>query len=244
MAQSQALVDALKRALKARGRTYADVAAALGLSTASVKRLFASQTLSLKRIDAICALVGLEFTDLLREVESERRPLRHLSEVQEQAIAGDLPLLLVTVAVLNGLGLADMLARFRLTQHQCVRKLAWLDREGLIDLLPKNRVLLKVAPNFSWRPDGPIQRFFQTRLAGEYFSARFAAEGERLVVLNGLLSEPTRARFQRRLERLAQEFDELNREDAALPIAEKRGYTVVLAQRPWVFGLFAELLRE
>jgi transcriptional regulator with XRE-family HTH domain len=40
MSQASQLIAALKRVLKARGLTYADVAAHLGLSEASVKRQF------------------------------------------------------------------------------------------------------------------------------------------------------------------------------------------------------------
>lgn len=244
MAQTAAVIDALKKALKSHGLTYRDVARALGLSTPSVKRLFATQALSLQRVDAICALMNMEMTDLLEQIAGTARLLQELDEAQEREIAGDMPLLLVTVAVLNRLTLDDILARFRLDEHLCLRKLVWLDRQGLIELLPKNRIRLRVASNFAWRADGPIQRFFQAKLAAEYFSARFTAADERLLVLNGLLSPATQQQFQRKLERLTFEFDELNRADATLPTEQRSGYTVVLALRPWVFGFFADYLRD
>ena len=52
MAERLAIVRELKRALKERGLTYADVAAALRLSLPTVKRLFASGDFSLARVDA------------------------------------------------------------------------------------------------------------------------------------------------------------------------------------------------
>lgn len=243
MAQTSVIVDTLKKALRAHGKTYADVAATLGLSTPSVKRLFSEESLSLKRVDAICAMLDMEITDLLQQIAEEGWQLRQLSEAQERAIAGDIPLLLVTVAVLNRLAVEDILARFAIDEHECIRKLAWLDRQGLIELLPKNRVRLKVSPNFAWRPDGPIQRFFREKLSAEYFHTRFAAEGERLIVLNGMLCDETLKRFHRRMERLAQEFEELAAEDAGEPVDARAGQTVVVAVRPWVFGVFAEYLR-
>lgn len=243
MAQTSAVVDALKKALRAHGKTYADVAAALGLSTPSVKRLFSEESLSLKRVDAICAMLDMEMTDLLQQLAEEGWQLRQLSDAQERAIAGDMPLLLVTVAVLNRLGVDDILERFVIEEHACIRKLAWLDRQGLIELLPRNRIRLKVSPNFAWRPDGPIQRFFREKLSSEYFSTRFAAEGERLLVLNGMMSSETLKLFHRRMERLAHEFEELANEDAGRPVDERGGHTVVLAVRPWVFGAFSDYLR-
>ena len=243
MAQTTALVEALKKALKAHGKTYADVARALGLSTPSVKRLFSNQALSIKRLDAICAMLDMEITDLLQQLAKEGWQLRQLSDMQEAEIANDLLLLLVTVAVLNRLTIEDILARFLIDEHQCIRKLAWLDRQGLIELLPKNRIKLKVSANFAWRPDGPIQRFFQNKVSSEYFSTRFATKGECLLVLNGMLTDLSLKQLHRLMERLAQEFEALNNEDATRPVDDRSGHTVVLAVRPWVFGVFAKYLR-
>ena len=47
MAQTSELIKTLKKALKAHGKTYADVSRQLGLSEASVKRLFSRENLSL-----------------------------------------------------------------------------------------------------------------------------------------------------------------------------------------------------
>lgn len=244
MAQTAALLDTLKKALRAHGKTYADVAITLGLSVASVKRLFAERSLSLSRLDSICTMLNIEVSDLLRQLGEDDRQLAQLSQEQEREIAGDMLLLLVTVSVLNRLTADDILARFHIDRHQCIRKLAWLDRQGFIDLLPKERIRLRVAANFAWRPDGPIQRFFQEKLSAEYFNARFAGPQERLHVLTGMLSDASQQQFQRKLERLAQEFEEMNREDGHLPIDKRPGYTVVLAVRPWIFGAFAEYIRD
>ena len=51
-------------ALKAQGKTYRDVAVALGLTEASVKRLFSKQSFSLHRLDQVCQLLEMEITDL------------------------------------------------------------------------------------------------------------------------------------------------------------------------------------
>jgi len=50
MGQRTQIVAELKRALRARGLTYAQVAKHLQLSEASVKRLFAAGDLSLERL--------------------------------------------------------------------------------------------------------------------------------------------------------------------------------------------------
>jgi len=57
--QAIALVDTLKRILKGRGITYATVAAGLGLSEASVKRMFSRRDLTLQRLEDVCRIAGV-----------------------------------------------------------------------------------------------------------------------------------------------------------------------------------------
>ncbi|OOZ37179.1 helix-turn-helix domain-containing protein [Solemya velesiana gill symbiont] len=241
MPQTKQLVTALKRALKLHGKTYADVAEQLQLSEASVKRLFSEQSFSLQRLDEVCAMLGMEISDLVQLMQQERHAMSGLSEKQEQEIAGDLELLLVTVCVLNRWSLAEIIGQFHISENRCINHLAHLDRLKLIELLPRNRIKLLVAPNFKWRENGPIQQFFQQKLQAEFFRSRFDRESERLIVINGMLSESANRLFQRKLEQLAREFDQLNDDDSHLPLSEKKGATAVLALRPWDYGLFKPL---
>jgi DNA-binding Xre family transcriptional regulator len=239
MAQSVALIATLKKALKAHGKTYADVARQLALTEASVKRLFSEQSFSLQRLDQVCQMMGMEISDLVQMMREEtQRQISQLTEDQEQEIVSDLELLLVTLCVLNRWALEDILAHYHIPETRCIRKLAQLDRLRLIELLPKNRIKLRIAPNFNWRDNGPIQRFFQQQVAADFLSGRLDPDTDRLIFVNGMLSASSRVVFHRKLERLAREFDELNNDDAGLPIVEKRWNSVVLAIRQWEVGPF------
>ena len=130
---------------------------------------------------------------------------------------------------------------FHISEHQCIRYLAKLDRLRLIELLPKNRIKLLLAANFKWREDGPIQRFYKDKLEADFFSSRFVKEHERLIVINGMLANSSNAVFQRKLEQLVREFEALNTDDAQLPFDQRSGTTVVLAMRQWRYGLFDQL---
>ncbi len=244
MSQTRQLVATLKRALKAHGKTYADVADQLELSEASVKRLFSEQSFSLRRLEQVCQLIGYEITDLVRQMnDSAKSQLSSLSVEQEQEIAADLELLLITVCVLNRWTLAQILGYFRIPESHCIRQLAKLDRLKLIELLPRNRIKLLVAPNFKWRDNGPIQRFFQQKLEAEFFSSRFDKQHERLIVINGMLADSSNAVLQRKMEQLAREFEELNGDDAHLDFDRRNGTTVVMAVRQWQYGLFERFKR-
>jgi DNA-binding Xre family transcriptional regulator len=244
VSQTRELIQTLKRALKAQGKTYTDVAEVLDLTEASVKRLFSQQAFSLARLDRVCQMLGMEISDLVQQMSEQQQQLQQLSIAQERELTQDVTLALVTVCTLNRWRLADMVGFFQLSESECLRHLITLDRLGLIELLPGNRILLRVAPNFSWRENGPIQAFFQAKISGEFFQSRFDHEDESLVVLNGMLSAQSNAEFQRKLKRLAREFDLLNNDDAALDLSARKGTTLVLAMRGWRYGLFRPLLRD
>src|SRR6478752_4302363 len=155
MPQINSLLVTLKKALKAHGLTYADIAPSLDLTEASVKRLFSEQAISLQRLEQICQLMELEISDLVQMMNEQQPRLQHLTVAQELEITQDLVLLLITVSILNRWSLQDIISFYKLTEHDCVQKLAPLDKLKIIEFLPKNKIKLLVAPNFSWRDNGP-----------------------------------------------------------------------------------------
>jgi len=242
MAQTKQLIDTLKRSLKAHGLSYADVARQLTLSEASVKRLFAEASFSLARLDAICQMMDIEISDLVSQMNNQARSMvSQLSFEQEQEIAIDIALLLVTVCVLNRWTMPQLMDHFHLSEHQCIRYLVVLDRLKLIDLLSGNRIKLKVATNFKWLDNGPIQQFFQQKVAADFFNTQFTEQQEQLIVKNGMLSDAAMVIFHRKVEQLARDFDELNNEDAMLPLDQRHGTTAIFAMRSWQYGLFERL---
>jgi len=245
MAQTKQLIDTLKRSLKVHDLSYADVAQCLSLSEASVKRLFAESSFSLVRLDAICQMMEMEISDLVAQMNNQSRSLvSGLTFEQEQEIASDVGLLLITVCTLNRWTMAQLMGHFNLSEHQCIHYLAVLDRLKLIDLFAGNRIKLKIGPNFKWLDNGPIQQFFQQQVATDFFNTQFTGPQEKLIVINGMLSESAMAIFHRKLEQLAREFDELNDEDVVLPLEQRNGTTVVLGMRSWQYGLFDGLRKK
>ena len=150
-------------------------------------------------------------------------------------------LLLIAVCVVNGYGFQDIVRRYHISELDCVQKLAQLDRLKIIELLPGNRIKLRISANFNWLPNGPIQQFFHDKVQQDFFNSRFDKEYEKLLVLNGLLSRQSNRDFQKKLQRLVSEFDQLNHDDADLQMDERYGTTVVLAMREWQYSLFEQL---
>ncbi len=241
MAQTASLINILKKALKAHGKTYADTAKHLRISEASVKRAFSQKNFTLQRLDEICQMIDIELTDLLQMLkDSAAATISGLTHEQELEIVSDLELLLVSIYVLNRWTFEQIVSHSGMSEIQCIKHLAHLDRLKMIELLPKNRIKLLVAPNFQWRENGPIQQFFLRKLQSDFFNSGFNKKQEKLIVINGMLAPSSMSVFNRKMEHLAKEFDELSSDDAGLPFDQRNGTTVVLAMRPWKVGLFSQ----
>lgn len=241
--QTALLIQTLKQCLKAQGKTYSDVAHVLNLSEASVKRMFSEHQFSLQRLDAICQMMAMNFSDLVKKMEASQTKIEQLSHNQELQIIQDMEMILVTVCVFNHWTIENITEFFTLSYEDCVGKLLKLDKIGVIELLPHNKVKLCVSPNFSWIEDGPFERFFRQHVGQEYFNSDFKCEFGRIHVLNGMLSKSSAAEFQRKFMRLVQEFTEVVRENAAMPLEDRKGVTLVMAMRNWDYGLFDHLIR-
>lgn len=244
MPQTTALVKELKRCLKTLGKTYADVALALGLSEASVKRLFAERSFSLQRLDRICAFLDMEISDLVKSMEAQEEQITELSLEQELELAANIKLLLLANLLLNSWTFSDIVETFLIDELEGIQMLARLDRMKLIDLLPGNRVKLKISRNFSWRKNGPIQQFFEQQVQMQFFRSTFSHPGEIRVFINGMLSRRSNQEIQRRIRRLKNEFLTVLSEDEELPLHDRYGTALVIAMRPWEPEQFRSLRRE
>jgi hypothetical protein len=136
-----------------------------------------------------------------------------------------------------------MVEIYRLTPAEVVKHLTRLDGLGIIDLLPGNRVKLRLARNFAWRRGGPLQGFFESQAQKEYFDWAFQGPGELRLVVNGSLSAHSNTLLQQRMRKLAEEFDALAEEDHSLDHRTLEGTTLVVAIRPWELKAFTRLRR-
>jgi AcrR family transcriptional regulator len=233
MARTAVLVDTLKRELRSRGITYAAVARHLGMSETSVKRMFASKEFMLSRLDRICELAEMEFSELARLIAKQETVISQLSHEQEKEFVANPRLMLVALCALNHWSFEDIVAAYNIAPAECVKLLARLDRLKFIELLPGNRIRLLVSHAFAWIPDGPIQKLFKAQFQEDFFRSSFDQENQLLLLANGTLSKASIAALLARLRKAAAEFSGMRADDAALPSAKRTPITLLLAARPW-----------
>lgn len=243
MSKRKEIIDILKKSLKQADLTYADVAQHLSLSETSIKRNFAQLNFSLQRLEAICELLGLDFTDLVRMADERRKRISMLTLEQEEELVEDLKFLLVAICVQNAWQMKEIVGYYNITEPECLRYLIKLERQGLIQLLPDDRVRRMLAHDFRWIPQGPIETFFESTVQSEFMSSHFGRSGELRIYLMGMLSRDSLNSLRGKLEMLAREFSSMQQDDARLPVRSRFNTGLMLALRPWELSVFADLKR-
>ena len=243
MSTTADLVTILKKELKSARMTYADLALALGMAESSVKRMLARGDMPLSRIDAICRALKMDFAELARRVADAQPMLAEMTLEQERAVVADKKLLLAAICVLSQWTLEQISSSYRLTEAECVKYLAQLDRIGIIELRPLNRYRLKLAKTFRWRPHGPVMNYFREHALLDYFSGGFDGMGEGVLLVHGSVSRALAPSFLERMQKVAQDFAQQHQADQKLAEKDREGYTLLLAMRSWEFEAFAALRR-
>ena len=242
MADSKLLLRNLKSRLRADGVTYAELARRLKLSVPTIKRDLSRGTFSLVRLDQICGALRITLEDLLHSPTP--LALTELSSEQEQALVSRPKLLLVAYLTANDWKFQEIVSTFQVDENELIDILIKLERLGIAEFQPPNRVRKLTARNFSWRKDGPVHEFFLRRIVPEFFGGRFDGPGDELRFIGGLLSTDSLVRFKAGIDQLASEFEALARSDARRPLAERDGCSAILALRAWEFSGFTQLRRR
>lgn len=238
------LVETIKRELKAQGLTYRQVAGALQLSEASVKRLFSTERFTVERLAQIAEVLGFTLTEIFQTAAAATPRLHTLTQSQEAELIADEKLLLVTVCALNDLPIAYIVCTYRLTQAEVMKRLRILDRMGLIELLPGDRIRRRVRRDFDWLVEGPIRRYFSTQGLSDFLRNPSDDSLDSLDFTHGMLTDAAHAQLRVELRRLRSTLAALHEESIPAPLAQKHGVGLLLALREWEPASFRKLRRS
>jgi DNA-binding Xre family transcriptional regulator len=236
------IMSSLKRIMKSRQITYAELARLIGLSEASVKRIFSRATLTLGRLDEICQALEVPLGEVVRlsDEHSADAPATMTVE-QENALAADPKLLACFYLLANGRSGRDVGAELGADERAVRRWMVRLDALRLIELRSKLRARARAATVIAWRSDGPLRRLYEKQVRQEFLQATFSRSDEALHFLSAELSDASCKVLLRKMERMAGEFRDLAALDRTVPSKDKRSMAVLLAVRPWVFSVFQTL---
>lgn len=243
MSQTNNLITSLKKRLRSKGITYSDIGNKLNLSEVSIKRMFSNNSFSLERLNIVCEMLEMDLVDLVRIFDDEQEKITRLSITQEEELVSDTKFLLVAICAQNTWTFQEIVDYYQLSEPECISYLIRLDRLGLIQLLPNNKIKRMVAQDFQWLSGGPIETFFENTIQNEFLHSPFTDSDEQRVYLSGTLSTKSISILNKKIEMLVNEFSELQNDDAKLPVSSRSGVGLLFAIRQWESTAFQNLKR-
>jgi hypothetical protein len=244
MPAASRFVEALKRSVRARGLTYAELARRLRLSEASVKRMFSRGSFTLARIEEVLAAVELDLYEVARMTRGGGHGPAQLTYEQELGLARDERLLAVFWLVLNGWSFDQIVEAFAIARTELTVAFARLEKLKLIEWGPRERARLLVPRDFVWRAGGPAKKAYARRAMAEFLAGRFDGPLELVRFESRELSAESAAMLKRKLEQLVAEFNECAEADSALPPSRRVPMALLAGCRPWEFSAVNALKRR
>lgn len=150
------VLDSLKRALKARRITYAQVASHLGISEQSVKRIFREGDCSLARIAQICSFAGISLPDLFDFASQHIDALQELTPAQSRYLSARPGHFTLLFLLSIGETLADIQETYKLSDQSTFKYLRDLSRNDFIELGANNHITLRFKGQPMMRLHGPM----------------------------------------------------------------------------------------
>lgn len=234
MSQTSDLLSALKKCLRAKGLGYRDVARALQLSEASVKRIFSEQTFSLTRLEDVCRFLDMTVYDLARFAQqSANDQVTILTVEQEQALADDPLVLTYFYLMLTGRTAEAIAEEFGLDDRQQTTMLVRLSRLKLVELYPNNNGRLLTGLRIRWRHDGPVRKMYAMQVQQTFLNSTFKGDDELYRFEMGELSDASAKMIAKKIDGLIKELDDFVELDISVPKPVKRAFGLMIGFRPW-----------
>ena len=245
MNQTSAILETLKKYLKAKGITYRQLAAKMGLSEASLKRMFSKQIFSLTRLEEVCRIMDIDFYALaVRDKERSWETARTLTIEQERILLNDEKTLLFFYFLINGWGIQQIIEEYDYSEVETTRMLGKLEKLGVLEHHPNNNVRFLISKNAFWQTNGPLWQKYRKIFIDDFMDSQFGHPNERFIFNPGQFSEASLKIIRKKIDNLIKEFNQLAEMDSALPLKSRRSTGLIIGFRSWVFTRIANLRRR
>jgi transcriptional regulator with XRE-family HTH domain len=244
VSQIDQFLKALKRALKNKEWNYKKVAAALGMSESSVKRLLSNKRISLDRVEKICDATGISFADVCKLAEWENEDPYLVLSFEQEKILSDNPRLLHYFALLTeGYKPAKIEKDFQIPAAESKKFLFTLDKCNLIELHPKDKVKLYKNGLFRFRREGPVGQVIFDQIKQSYLYSDFK-EGDGFFRFGmRRMNAASLAKLKAKLDKIYLEMEEDSKYSAASENTDKE-FGILFAYRPWQYSIMNVLKKR
>jgi transcriptional regulator with XRE-family HTH domain len=210
-----------------------DLAALLGVTERTVTRWMSGKGLELEVLQDLCELVGISVGELFELAGSagNTEPAQLTREMEQKLV--DEPTMFVVFATLRAHSAEEAKQLIGLSEPEWIKALIGLEKLGLIQLLPKNRVRLLVPRSFRWLKDGPARQAHHAWFKATFGELAFGDPEFRSRYDTVSLSNRSIAIIEEHFRGLSNEISQLSATDRQFTAeAERKWYGVLFAVRP------------
>lgn len=207
MSQVDQFLDALKRAIKAKGLTYQDLKKIMNLSESSIKRILNDKSLSLERIEKICEQCNIQFSEVCRlaDFTNDQGPTKMTAD-QELGLSKNSRLLHLFLLISDGYSLKKITKAYDIQDPELTQLLIQLDRLKLIELHPNNRIkLLFPSTGLFFNRDGAIGKTLFAQVQNQFLNHDFRQSQDFLRFTQVHFTQETFNKFKKKLEKITNE---------------------------------------
>ncbi len=244
MSQIDQFLGALKRTLKSKNILYKDLAQALGLSESSIKRILASKSLSLTRLEEICKVTDISFAEVCRSANFEDGSQNWtLTDEQEEALSENARLLHYYILLYDGKSPQKIEREYEISNADAKKFLFQLDHLNLIELHPRDRVKMKRQGSLRFRREGAVGKALFSQTKSQYLNHSFSGDQDFLRFNMLTVTKEVLNKFKVKLGRLASEIQEEARfsNDSTEP---QVNIGIMIACRPWQYSYMDALKKK
>lgn len=169
MSMNQELViEMIKSLAKDRKATQKDLAEALGLSVAAIKRIFSKKQITFDNIVGICQFFKIEVSEFFSMIENQNLKEFVFSAEQEKFLGDNPSYISYLYEIQSGKTPSQIRSQYKITEKSSQKYLKKLKELGLIKFDGDKHVTV-MSSTVSWRDDGPIGKYYSQKIMKTMF---------------------------------------------------------------------------
>lgn len=229
---TESIIAHLKAQLKSRGLNYKDLAKIWNVAESSVKRIMSGEDLSLERLEKACTHLEISMGDFMKATQFEgSSQIFFMSEDQELKLSKDRELLHYFLLLDEGYLPVDIPKNYVISAEKQTKFLIQLEKLGIIELFPHNRIKKKYMGQMRFRKDGPLAKALLENMRADFMNSNFNRDDQYLTFLILNFVPGTVQQFRLRIQNLIREMIATSDQNRNHPNAEE--YGLLIATRNW-----------
>ena len=240
---TESIIAHLKSQLKSRGLSYKDLAKIWSVAESSVKRIMSGEDLSLERLEKACQHLEISMGDFMKATQFEgSSQIFFLTEDQELKLSKDKEFLHYFLLLDEGYAPVDIPKNYVISAEKQTRFLIQLEKMGIIELFPHNRIKKKYMGQMRFRKDGPLAKALLESMRGDFMNSSFNRDDQYLTFLLLNFVPGSVQQFRLRIQNLLREMVVASDQNRSHPNAEE--YGLLIATRNWPSPLYSVLSKR